>query len=407
MSLSMDMHIKPVVSTLARTGGIILALIAAGSYVSISAQSASRNPTDGHSFCLAGDEAMTAAQWEAANDLYTRCLRSESARFEILSNMGTAQSHLGRMEEAIKSYQQALALAPDNPRIDFNLAVAFVKAGNCNAAVDHLSKLRQSAPDLRYEELLAFCYFHLGRYSLAARAAEKVKAIQPDDPANALILGSAYSRLGQYDMALPLITLTLKAAGSAEGHLIMGETLLGLRRYHPAVEELTQAAKLQPDLPGLNSALGVGDVGLGDSEGAIVEFNKALNRDPHDYQANYYLGRLKRLDRDTEAAKKYLDAAIELRPGSPEVLFEIAAMSVTARHYSDAEPLLLKVIEQEPTHVEAHFLLAECYQKSGRSDDAARERGIFEKLKAEQNKHNPSVASYRDEGGTSSSTEKP
>ena len=392
---------------LAQAVAMMLALITLGGSVAVRGQSANADAMDGPASCLAGDQAVVAGQWEAANDQYTKCIRSTPPKYETLSNMGTVQSHLGQMENAIKSYQQALSLAPDNPKVEFNLAVTFIKAGNYNAAVDHLSKLRESAPDIRFEELLAFCYFHLGRYSLAARAGERVEAVQPGDPGNALILGSAYSRLGQYDKALPLITLALKAAGSAEGHLIMGETLLGLRQYHPAVEELSQAFKLQPDLPGIHSALGIGEVGLGDSEGAVVEFDKALNQDPHDYQANYYLGRLKRLDGDTEAATKYLTTANELRPGSAEVLFEMAAMAVTAHHYPDAEPLLLKVIQREPEHAEAHFLLAECYQKSGRTDEAKREREIFEKLRAQQNNQDPSAAGQNDRTGTSSSAEKP
>jgi tetratricopeptide (TPR) repeat protein len=394
-------------SVRARAAVTLLALCTATGCIALWGQSADAGAVEGLAACSAGDQAMAAGQWETAADLYTECIRAGPARFEILSNLATAQSHLGRMQDATDSYEKALLLAPDNPKVEFNLAVTFVKEGKYNAAVEHLSKLQRSAPDLRYEELLAFCYYHLGHYSLAARAAEKVQAVQPDDPANALILGSAYTRLGQYDQALPLITLALKAAGSAEGHMIMGETLLGLRLYHPAMDELTQAAQSQPDLPGLHSALGVGKVGLGDSVGAVAEFNQALVQNPNDYQANYYLGRLKRIDGDLDLARKYLDTANQLQPGSPEVLFEIAALSVSKHHYTDAEPLLLKVIAQEPGHREAHFLLATCYQKSGRLEAAKREREIFEKLKSEQRDQGVPSAGDSDPSSTASSVQEP
>ena len=407
MSLPMECKARGKGRTLARALATTLALIAVGGYVAAPGQTANADAMDAQAACSAGDKAMSAAQWEAANDFYARCMRSSPPRFETLSNLGMVQSHLGQMEKAIKSYQEALALSPGNPKVEFNLAVTLVKAGNYSAAIDPLTKLRGSAVDIRAEELLAFCYFHLGRYSLAARAGERVEAIQPDDPANALILGSAYSRLGQYDKALPLITLALKAAGSAEGHLIMGETLLGLRRYRPALEELSEAARLQPDLRGIHSALGIADVGLANAEGAEVEFEKALLQDPHDYQANYDLGRLKRLDGDNEAARKYLDAASELEPGSAEVLFEFAAMAVAAHHYPDAEPLLLKVIEQQPAHAEAHFLLAECYRKSSRLDAANREREIFESLRAKEKDRSPPAANSNVGAGSPSAEEKP
>ena len=264
----------------ARGLGMLLALFSAAGCFASWGQSPNASAGDASAACAEGDQAIAAGQWATAADLYGKCIRTGPAGFEILSNLGTAQSHLGRIHDAIDSYQKALALAPNNPKLEFNLAVTFVKAGNCSAAVEHLLNLRKSAPDLRDEELLAFCYYHLGHYSLAARAGEKVQAAEPGDPANALILGSAYTRLGQYDKALPLITLALKSAGSAEGHMIMGETLLGLRLYHPAMEELTQAAQLQPDLPGLHSALGIGKVGLGDSAGRLLNLAKHSPRIP-------------------------------------------------------------------------------------------------------------------------------
>jgi tetratricopeptide (TPR) repeat protein len=335
--------------------------------------------------CAEGDQAVAGGHWEAARGLYDTCLASGPPRFEILSNLGMVYTRLGLMQEAIDSYQKALALSPGNPKVEFNLAVSLVKAGNYNAAAEHLSGLQRTEPgEVRVTELLAFSYYHMGRYSLAAREAERVYRTHPEDAGNTLILGSAYTRLGLYDKALPLITFALKTAGSAEGHLIMGETLLGLRLYHPAMDELTQAAALQPDLLSLHSALGVGKVGLGDSAGAMAEFKIALDADPNDYQANYYMGRLKRLDEDILSARKFLEKAEQLSPGSPEVLFEYAVIEIEAHDYSKAETLLDKVLRQQPDHSEAHFLLAEVYLKQGHRQQAQREREIFEKLRKDQ-----------------------
>jgi tetratricopeptide (TPR) repeat protein len=335
--------------------------------------------------CAEGDQAVAAAQWQSARGFYTACLASAPPRFEVLSNLGMVYTRLGLMQEAIASYQKALALSPGNSKVEFNLAVALVRAGSYTAAAEHLSELQKAeAGEVRVEELLAFCYYHLGRYSLAAREAERVYKTHPEDAGNALILGSAYTRLGLYDKALPLVTFALKTVGSAEGHLIMGETLLGLRLYHPAMDELTQAATLQPDLQGLHSALGVGKVGLGDSAGALAEFKVALDADPNDYQANYYMGRLKRLDEDLPSARKFLEKAQQLSPGTPEVLFEFAAIEMATHEYAKAEALLNKVVRQQPDHTEAHFFLAEIYLKQGHRQEAKREREIFEKLRSDQ-----------------------
>jgi tetratricopeptide (TPR) repeat protein len=340
--------------------------------------------------CAAADQAFASSKWGPARDLYTKCIASNPDNFEALSNLGIVLSRLGLMREAIASYQKALTLSPDNAKIEFNLAIAFIKAGDYDAAAGQLTQLQKNAPDTRYEELLAFCYYHLGYYSLAARSAERVYEVQPDDPSNALILGSAYTRLGMYEKALPLITLALKAAGSAEGHLIMADTLIGLHHYPQAMDELKQSAAAQPDLPGLHSSIGMVEVGLNKPDAAKLEFSKELSEDPNDYQANYFMGRLTRLDGDLMTAKKYLTVADRLRPNSPEVMFEFACIDVSERNYVEAIPLLEKVIKQEPDHTKAYLLLSESYQKTGRKEEAQKEGELYNKIQRQIQDHKAS-----------------
>ena len=359
--------------------------------------------------CADADQALAASQWETARSEYAACLDAAPPRFEVLSNQAMALTRLGRMDEAIQNYQKALALSSGNPKVRFNLALAFIRVGNYEDAITQLNllkqagssnsrstKLRSANPqptDPRVPELLAFCYYHLERYALAIREGESAHKSHPEDAANALVLGSAYSRMGLFEKAHPLITFALQSAGSAEGHLIMGQTLLGLRLYHGAMEELSQATALQPDLPGLHSAIGVAKVGVGDSDGAAAEFTEALKADPNDYQANYYMGRLKRLEGDFDLARKYLTKAEQLHPGAPDVLFESAAIAMTEKDYPKAEPMLDRVLKKQPEHVEAHFLLSDLYRRTGRREAAQKERAIFEKLRQKEEDRRTAMAS--------------
>jgi Flp pilus assembly protein TadD len=346
------------------------------------------------SACADADRALAASQWDTATSQYAACLAAGPPRYEVLSNLAMALTRMGRMDEAIQTYQKALVLSSGNPKVRFNLALALIKVGNYEDAVRQLTRLKRAgSSDPRVPELLAFCDYHLERYSLASREAEQVYRDHPEDAANALILGSAYTRMGLYQKALPLITFALQSAGSADGHLIMGQTLLGLRLYHPAIDELSQAAQLRADLPGLHSALGVAKVGLGDSDGAALEFTEALKADPNDFQANYYMGRLGRLDGDDEAARKYLTKAEQLHPGAPEVIFEFAAIAMTERDYAKAEPLLGRVLRKQPDHIEAHFLLSDLYRRTGRKQAAQRERDVFERLRQKEQERQPAKTS--------------
>jgi tetratricopeptide (TPR) repeat protein len=335
--------------------------------------------------CAEADQALKAGLWESAHRGYVECLTRDAKNLEALSNLGVTLTRLGRTDDAIQTYRKALAVNPNNPNVHLNLALALIKGDKYESAIDQLLPLQKQDPDnYQVTELLAFCYFHLQRYSLAAREAERVQRARPDDGANALILGSAYTRMGLYQKAVPLIALAMKSAGSADGHLIMAQAFLGLRLYRSARDELSQAAALQPDLPGLHSAMGMAKVGLGDSEGSIADFAEALRTDPTDYEANYYMGRLERLEGDPGTAREYLTKALNSRPESAEVLFEFAALAVAERNYLKAEPLLNTIIRQHPDHAEAHFLLSQLYRKTGRVDSARREQMTFEKLRRQR-----------------------
>jgi tetratricopeptide (TPR) repeat protein len=281
------------------------------------------------------------------------------------------------MEEAIGSYTKALTLDPSNSEIEFNLSVALIKEGNYTLAADHLKHLQRTGNDVRYDELLAFCYYHLQSYSLAARTAERVYAVDPNDPANALILGSTYERMGLYEKALPLITLALKSAGSDEGHLILAHTLNGLHRYAEAESELKQIVVNAPNFPGLHEAMGEVYVGTERTPQAEAEFAAAIQQDANDFEANYFLGRLKRFDGDLAFAKRYLSVADQLRPHSSEVEYERAEIAMKERRFADAVPLLESVIKAEPDQAQAYLSLAEAYQHVGRREDAQREGEMY------------------------------
>jgi tetratricopeptide (TPR) repeat protein len=326
--------------------------------------------------CSTGDQALASARWSEANDAYQACVRANPS-FAVYSNMGVALSHMGRMKDAIDSYSKALNLDPSNSKIEFNLSVALIKESNYAAAADHLKHLQRSGNDVRYDELLAFCYYHLQSYSLAARAAERVYSVNPSDPANALILGSTYERMGLYEKALPLITLALKSAGSAEGHLILAQTLNGLHRYPEAESELKQIETTDQNFAGLHEAMGEVYVGTERTPQAEVEFAKAIEEDPNDFEANYFLGRLKRFDGDMGSANRYLAAADRLNPNSSVVAHERAEIAMKEGRFADAVPLLEAVIKSDPEQAQAYLSLAEAYQHIGRRADAQREGELY------------------------------
>ena len=340
--------------------------------------------------CRNADLALSQSRLRDALSLFQTCHKQDPARVEALSSLGIVYARLGEFDEAIAAYKQGLALDPWNPQLNMNMGLAYLKSGRYEEAARSFSRtLLVESDNSRVEELRAFCHYQLEQYELAATEAERVHKAAPQDESAAFLLGSIYLKLHFYDKAIPLIDQALRKADSAQTHALLGEAYMGIRAFRKALQEFTRAQELQPDMPGLNSRIGSALVGLGDPERATAEFDKELVRDPNNFEANYYLGRLKRESNNYEAATKYLEKALQLRPGDPSTVREYSALAIQSRDYATAESMLRRVVEKYPNYFDAHVLLAEVYFKTHRPEEAEREKAIMEGLRKKEHARSP------------------
>ena len=335
--------------------------------------------------CTVADRSFAAHLLPEARSGYEACLAAGQVTFEILSNLGAVYSQLSQFDRAIPTYRQALALNPDNPFLHLNLGLAFYKSDKVREAAVEFSRTLILDPDnLKALELLAFCHYQMNQIDLAAAEASRVERAQPEDGSAMLLLGTCLLRLGQYKQAIQLLYLATLKADLPQTHLLLGEALLGVKAFKSAMREFTGVLAASPDTPGLTDDLGIAYAGLGQPDKAIEEFQKQLAADPNDFQANYYLGRLKRLNNEPDAAKQFLAKAEQLRTGDPSVGYEYAVFAIQDKDYAKAEGLLSDILNRVPNYTDAHVLLAEVYYKLHRPDDAKRERAIIEALKKEE-----------------------
>lgn len=85
-----------------------------------------------------------------------------------LQNLGNAYTEKKRFNAAIKQYKKALAMAPDDAMLHYNLAVVYVKKKDYKPAVSAYSRALQLKPDLASAHNgLATCYYFLKKYEPA------------------------------------------------------------------------------------------------------------------------------------------------------------------------------------------------------------------------------------------------
>jgi tetratricopeptide (TPR) repeat protein len=268
-----------------------------------------------------------AGDLEAAAEKYRACLVAEPGRVDARSNLGAVFVKMGRYEDAIREYLEALRAAPPDlsVRLRFNLALAYYKSSQIPEAVTELEVLHAAQPtDLNLALLLSDCRLRLGEYQQAIDAIAPLEAANSQEPALNYVLGMALIRSGRVADGQIRVDRILRHGDSAEGHFLLGSALFGAGNYPAAVKELNQAATLNPEVPSLQSYLGQALLFTGDADGAAQAFRKELAANPNDYDANFQLAAILARRGKAEESRRFLERAAQVRPGSTEARAALA-----------------------------------------------------------------------------------
>ncbi len=128
---------------------------------------------------------------------------------------------------------------------------------------------------------------------------------------------------------------------------------------------------------------------MGDMDKSRVAFEKELETDPNDFEANLHMGTLLRLDQDYDRALTYLRRAVAVRPGDLASQYQLALVTLAKGHTEDAREQLEAVVKAAPNFTEAHVSLATVYYREKRNADGDKERAIVQKLNADKQAKEP------------------
>jgi Flp pilus assembly protein TadD len=84
--------------------------------------------------------------FDAALTSYRLALRDQPNDPRILQNIGIAYSKIGRVEEAMRAYHRALAVAPEQSGAHYGLAFLLLKRGDRAGAMSHLESFLTTPP---------------------------------------------------------------------------------------------------------------------------------------------------------------------------------------------------------------------------------------------------------------------
>jgi len=315
---------------------------------------------------------------------YEAVLEKEPDRVDARSNLGAAYVKLGRYEEAIKQYKRALSVGREMPDLRFNLGLAYYKGDRMVEATEEFTAVHKLAPKNAHATLLlADCHMRAGEYDQVIALLSPIEGELGNDRLFSYLLGTAYIEQGEIEKGQTVIDRLFRGGESAEGHLLMGAQYLRSGISMKAVPELARAVELNPDLPGVHSLYANALRQNHDLEGAAAEYKTELVKNPNDYDANLWLGLLKRDEDRLDEAMEYLKRAGRMRPKDPAVVYALGRLHVTAGRLEEARKAFEQLVVAVPDYQQGHVLLATVYYRLGLREKGDVERAIVERVRAE------------------------
>jgi Flp pilus assembly protein TadD len=334
------------------------------------------------------DKALAAHQagnFDAAVAGYREYLAKHPNAFEIRSNLGAALSRLGLYADAAKEYQAALKVAPNNPNIALNLAIARYKDGDIAEAANELLRLRTATGGNRQVDLLlSDCWLQMGQNKKVIDLLGPLEKKTPDDVGLAYVLGTALIRDKRTVEGERILNRIFSKGETAEGWLLMGSAKLSLAAvsddFAGAVKDLSRAVELNPKLPTANALYGRALLGAGDAAGAVKAFRAELAVNPADFESLLNLAVLLKQGGESQEARKLLNSALRIRPGDGAVRYQLAVLDLEEGKTAEARSQLEGLVKESPDFVEGHVSLATVYYRLKMKAEGDRERAIVQKL---------------------------
>ena len=313
---------------------------------------------------------------------------------------------LGRLEEGQKDIAAAREIAPNNPLPTYMQAYVEFTNGKHKEALESVQKILRVAPDNLHALLLAGAVqLSLGALEQAEASLKQVLSQAPENIYARKLMAATLLKSSQPQRAVEALQPALKQqTDDVQLLALAGEAYFKTKQFAKAAEYLEKAATVDPANAAVRTALGIGRLGLGDSERAIAdleaaadidaglgqadellvatlmrkgEFDKALtaarklekkqtaNPLVHNLIGGIYLGM-----KDVASARKAFEKAVQLQPDFHPAALNLANLDLQAKDQASAHKRFETILAKDPKNLRAMIALAELDAKTGKPKEA-------------------------------------
>ncbi len=339
-----------------------------------------------------------------AQDAWRAYMKALPTSPEPYGHLGLLEARQGHYKEAIPYYRKALAMNPNVPGLRLNFALALFKNGDLKAAIPEFAALLKTAPSdspdaQRLTILIGMSHYGLGEYSAAAPFLKKAADRDPQNLPLRLALAHSYLWSKQFNYVLDVYHEILALdPDSAEADMLAGEALDEMKDNAGATQMFRNAVKANPREPNAHFGLGYLLWSQKIYPEAASEFKAELANDPNHIQATVYLADTYIQMNQFSEAEPLLEKAVQMEPSASLAHLDLGIVYAEADRKEDALRELLLAAKLTPDDVNVHWRLGRLYRSMGRKEEAkaeldkastlnkAADEDLYKKISAGQHK---------------------
>jgi tetratricopeptide (TPR) repeat protein len=295
----------------------------------------------------------------------------------------------GKLDAAIPHLERARAIDPTHYATGYDLAVALLETGKLDRAREQVQRMLSAKETAELHNLLGDVDERAGNLAGAAHEYQRAAHMDPTEE-HLFDWGNNLVQLRAFEPATEVFSAAIKRhPKSGRLHVGLGIAQYSRGQYEDAVKSFCQATDLAPSDPRPYQFLGdmygvVPELG-GEIARRLARFVKAQPRNAlahFHYAMTLWKGQpAGSLAADMRRVEALLRRAVALDPKLAKGFLELGILLSDQQRYKEAIQELRSAVRLEPGLAQAHYRLAQAYNRTGQSELAVKELAIFEQLK--------------------------
>ena len=297
--------------------------------------------------------------------------------YNLLKAAGTDSTE-DRVEDAMAKVRRVLEEDAGILEAHLILGNLFVKQEDWDGAISAYREALALDPEYKSAILgLADAYRLAARYQEAAAGYRRLLELDPNDNKAFYHLAEIHAAEGEYEEALEVLA-GLEATGEerAPARNLKGECLLSLGRLDEAEAELRVALEMDDQLSDAWYNLALLFEERGDGSRAIEAYETRLAMAPKDFRSHFNVAKLYGAMGDPGLMETSFRTALEHNPEFGVGYLYLSKVLLDRGELAEAEETALRGLALDPEPEMAplgHFVLADVYNRQGRTAEAERE----------------------------------